>query len=443
MELTTPTATASALEYTPGVAGIIGLGYVGLPTAVAAARSGWHVLGFDIDAERVERLNSGASHVADVSDDDLSALIRLERFGATHDMTRLAECDVVLICVPTPINQSKEPDLGPVIAAAQSVARALRPGQLIVLESTTYPGTTVEVVQPILEASGLKAGQDFKLAFAPERLEPGNMRYKLTDIPKVVGGLTPECAQAAITFYGSFIKQIVPVSSPTAAEMVKIYENVFRCVNIAFVNELALLCNRMGLDVWEVIEAASTKPYGFMPFYPGPGLGGHCIPVDPHYLAWKAKHYDFHVKFIELAASINDNMPYFVCNRVASVLNEHRKCINGSRILVLGVTYKRDVADLRESPALRIIELLSARGGNVCYHDPYIPSLELTVKGRKVTFHSVPLSAELLRSADCCVIVTDHSSYDWHFIAEHAPLIMDTRNALKDIRAGVSHAYSF
>lgn len=424
-----------------GTAGIIGLGYVGLPTAMAAARSGWKVLGFDIDASRVEALNQGRSHVADVSDADLAEMIHSHRFTATTEGARLAECDVALICVPTPINRSKEPDLSAVVSASEMIACALRPGQLIVLESTTYPGTTVEVVQPILESTGLKAGQDFYLAFAPERLEPGNMRFKLADIPKVVGGLTPECTEMARTFYGAFIDKVVPVSSPTVAEMVKIYENVFRCINIAFVNELAMLCNRMDIDVWEVIEAASTKPYGFMPFYPGPGLGGHCIPVDPHYLAWKAKHYDFHVKFIELAAAINDTMPFFVANRVSGALNDHRKCVNGAKILILGVTYKKDVADLRESPALRIIELLHERGAEVCYHDPFIPSLTLPIKGQEVTFHAEPLTADLLRSADCCVVVADHTSYDWEFVAEHAALIVDTRNALKQLHSRAAHAY--
>jgi UDP-N-acetyl-D-glucosamine dehydrogenase len=422
-----------------GQAGIIGLGYVGLPTAVAAARNGWKVLGFDIDTDRVNALNSGISHVADVSNEELQERVSEKTFEATTDASRLAECDVILICVPTPINRSKEPDLGAVESAARMIARNLRPNQLIVLESTTYPGTTIEIVQPILEESGLKAGEDFLLAFAPERLEPGNMKHKMADIPKVVGGLTPECTQRAVEFYGAFLKSVVPVSSPTTAEMVKIYENVFRCINIAFVNELAMLCDRMKIDIWEVIDAAATKPYGFMPFYPGPGLGGHCIPVDPHYLAWKARHYDFHVQFIELAANINDHMPYFVCERVSEALNEHSKCLKGANVLVLGVTYKRDVADLRESPALKVIELLCARGANVSYNDPYIPHLELETPGHEATFESVELSADVLKKADCCVIVTDHTSYDWSFIAGNAGLIVDTRNALKANPAAVGH----
>jgi len=425
-----------------GTAGIIGLGYVGLPTAVAAARAGWQVVGFDIDPERVNSLNSGASHVADVDSHTLAALVEERRFRATTDTSRIAECDVVLICVPTPINRSREPDLTAVVAASRAVRAALRHGQLVILESTTYPGTTVEVVQPILEESGLKATHDFLLAFAPERLEPGNMRFALADIPKVVGGLTPAATERAVQFYSAFIRTVVPVSSPTAAEMVKIYENVFRCINIAFVNELALLCSRMGLDVWEIIDAAATKPYGFMPFYPGPGLGGHCIPVDPHYLAWKAKHYDFHVKFIELAASINDSMPYFVLERVMTALNDQGKCLRGARVLVLGVTYKRDVDDIRESPALKVMELLHGRGAEVAFHDPFVESVDIETRDGTVAFHRRQLSPQLVHSADCCVIITDHSSYDWTSIAEHARLIVDTRNALRDHRDKAPHAYS-
>lgn len=417
-----------------GIAGIIGLGYVGLPTAMAAARQGWKILGFDIDTARVAALNAGKSHVEDVSDADLSDQIAKEQFEATTDSSRISECDVVLICVPTPINKSKEPDLGPVIAATRAIARALRPGQLIVLESTTYPGTTEEVVKPLLEETGLKAGQDFLLAFAPERLEPGNMKHALPDIPKVVGGNTPEASEAAREFYGSFIKHVVPVSSATAAEMVKIYENVFRCVNIAFVNELAMLCNRMGIDVWEIIEAAKTKPYGFMPFYPGPGLGGHCIPVDPHYLAWKARHYDFRCQFIELAAGINDGMPYFVCDRVAYALNEHQKCLKNANILVLGVTYKKDVADLRESPALQVIRQLCIHGARVTFNDPHVSEVDIELPGGVTQFTSVPLTEAALREADCVVIVTDHTAFDYRLIADNASLIVDTRNALKSLQ---------
>lgn len=422
------------MEQFRGVAGVIGLGYVGLPTALEAAKAGWSVIGFDIDKGRTEALNSAHSHVEDVADETLKAMIDAHRFDATTNFRKLGDCDVILICVPTPINRSKEPDLGAVVSATRAVAQSLRKGQLVVLESTTYPGTTVEVCKPILEESGLTAGKDFHLAFAPERLEPGNNKFLLTDVPKVVGGLTEPCTSAAVEFYGSFLKHLVPVSSPTTAEMVKIYENVFRCVNIAFVNELAMLCNRMGLDIWEVIDAAKTKPYGFMPFYPGPGLGGHCIPVDPHYLAWKARYYDFHVQFIELAAGINDAMPYFVVERVSTAMNEMRRCLNGSRVLVLGVSYKKDVGDLRESPALKVLELLRERGADLSYHDPHVATLELEHEGRLFHMESVPLSVETLRQTDCVVVVTDHSAIDWRMVADHSKLVVDTRNALKEVR---------
>jgi UDP-N-acetyl-D-glucosamine dehydrogenase len=416
-----------------GVVGIIGLGYVGLPTAMEAAHAGWKVVGFDIDRARTDALNSGTSHVEDVSNDTLRSFVENHQFEATTNLRKLGDCDVVLICVPTPINRSKEPDLGAVVSATRAVAQTLRRGQLVVLESTTYPGTTVEVCRPILEESGLAAGLDFHLAFAPERLEPGNNRYHLSEVPKVVGGLTQACTRAAVEFYGTFLKQLVPVSSPTTAEMVKIYENVFRCVNIAFVNELAMLCHRMGLDIWEVIEAARTKPYGFMPFYPGPGLGGHCIPVDPHYLAWKARCYDFHVQFIELAAGINDSMPYFVVERVSSAMNDVRRCINGSSVLVLGAAYKKDVADLRESPALKVMELLHHKGAVLAYHDPHVPRLEIEVDGRLLQMESSPLTSETLRETDCVVVLTDHSAIDWQLVADHARVVVDTRNAMSAV----------
>lgn len=410
--------------------GVIGLGYVGLPMAVGAAVAGYPVIGFDIDKRKIDAIAAGERYIEDVEPDEWKLAIESGKFIATMDFVRLRECDVVLICVPTPINRAKEPDMSAVEAATDSIARALRAEQLIIVESTTYPGTTVELVKPRLEATGLRAGIDFALVFSPERIDPGNKRFKLRQVPKVVGGLTEQCTQLAVEFYTAFIDQLVPVSSPTAAEMTKIYENVFRSVNIALVNELALLCNRMGLNVWEVIDAASTKPYGFMTFYPGPGLGGHCIPVDPYYLAWKARHYDFHVKFVELSATINDSMPYYVCSRVNDALNSVRKSVSGSDILILGVTYKRDVADLRESPALKIIEILHQRGAKVSYHDPYFPTLHVQ---DHIDLHlqSDTLSPERLREADCVVVVADHSSYDWAMIAENAPLIVDTRNALK------------
>ncbi|MGQ9488133.1 MAG: nucleotide sugar dehydrogenase [Armatimonadota bacterium] len=410
--------------------GVIGLGYVGLPMAVGAGTAGYSVIGFDIDRRKIEAISAGERYIEDVDPDEWKFVIENGKLTATSDFVRLRECDVVLVCVPTPINRAKEPDMSAVEAAADSIARTLRAEQLIIVESTTYPGTTVELVQPRLEATGLRAGTDFALVFSPERIDPGNKRFKLRQVPKVVGGLTEQCTQLAIEFYSPFIDQLVPVSSPTAAEMTKIYENVFRSVNIALVNELALLCNRMGLNVWEVIDAASTKPYGFMTFYPGPGLGGHCIPVDPYYLAWKARHYDFHVKFVELSATINDSMPYYVCSRVNDALNSHFKSVNGSDVLILGVTYKRDVADLRESPALKIIEILHQRGAKVSYHDPYIPTLHVH-DHVQLHLQSETLTAERLQQADCVVIVADHSSYDWGMIAENAKLIVDTRNAMK------------
>lgn len=410
--------------------GVIGLGYVGLPMAVGAGTAGYSVIGFDIDRRKIEAISAGERYIEDIDPDEWKFVIENGKLTATSDLVRLRECDVVLVCVPTPINRAKEPDMSAVEAATDSIARTLRAEQLIIVESTTYPGTTVELVQPRLEATGLRAGIDFALVFSPERIDPGNKRFKLRQVPKVVGGLTEQCTQLAIEFYSPFIDQLVPVSSPTAAEMTKIYENVFRSVNIALVNELALLCNRMGLNVWEVIDAASTKPYGFMTFYPGPGLGGHCIPVDPYYLAWKARHYDFHVKFVELSATINDSMPYYVCSRVNDALNSHFKSVNGSDVLILGVTYKRDVADLRESPALKIIEILHQRGAKVSYHDPYIPTLHVH-DHVQLHLQSEALTAERLQQADCIVIVADHSSYDWDMIAENAKLIVDTRNAMK------------
>lgn len=410
--------------------GVIGLGYVGLPMAVGAGVAGYPVIGFDIDQQKIDAIREGQRYIEDVDPDEWKLVIETGRLIATNDFVRLRECDVVLICVPTPINRAKEPDMSAVEAATDAIARALRAEQLIIVESTTYPGTTVELVKPRLEATGFRAGVDFALAFSPERIDPGNKRFKLRQVPKVVGGLTDNCTHLAVEFYSAFIEQIVPVSSPTAAEMTKIYENVFRSVNIALVNELALLCNRMGLNVWEVIEAASTKPYGFMTFYPGPGLGGHCIPVDPYYLAWKARHYDYHVKFVELSATINDSMPYYVCSRVNDALNSHQKSVNGSDVLILGVTYKRDVADLRESPALKVIEILHQRGAKVSYHDPFIPTLHVD---DRVDLHlqSETFSPERLQQADCVVIIADHSSYDWQMIAENAKLVVDTRNALK------------
>ena len=408
--------------------GVIGLGYVGLPLAVEAATAGFSVLGVDTDAARAAGVNRGESHIADVHSQVVRRLVETERLAATANYDALRSADVLIICVPTPLTKSKEPDLSYVVAAANACVPILRPDCLVILESTTYPGTTVEVVKPALEASGLRAGSDFHLAFSPERIDPGNKTHAFRDIPKIVGGLTPACTRAAQMFYEQIVKRVVVVSSPTVAEMAKVYENVFRNVNIALVNELALLCNRMGVDVWEVIDAAATKPYGFMPFYPGPGVGGHCIPVDPYYLSAKAREYDFHARFIELAATVNDSMPYYVLSRVTGALGARGKTLRGAKILVLGVAYKKDTADARMSPSLKIIELLGKPGAVVSYHDPHIPSITLTNPG---TISSVPLTDEVLSAVDCVVLATDHSDIDYQRLLDKAPLIIDTRNRLR------------
>lgn len=416
-------------------AAVIGLGYVGLPMCRAIVGSGLNCVGFDISASRVRMIQSGSSPVDDVTDAEVRELLEGGLFTATDDASLLASADVVLICVPTPIDRWKTPDLSCVVSASRTIADNPKRGQLVILESTSYPGTTVEVVKPILEERGMVAGRDFQLAFSPERIDPGNKDFAVCDIPKIVGGLTSYCGDCAEAFYSLFVKRIVRVSSPSTAEMAKIHENVFRCVNIAYVNELALLCDRMGIDVWEVIEAAATKPFGFMKFYPGPGLGGHCIPVDPYYLAWKARDYGFHMRFTELAASINDSMPYHVVYRIASLLNTQCKSLNSSRVLVLGVTYKKDVADLRESPALKIIPLLINEGAEVIYHDPYIPRLVVeSVDRNDETFEldSVDLTDELIASVDCCVIITAHSGLPYDRIVRLCNGVLDTRNALKE-----------
>ncbi len=412
---------------------VIGLGYVGLPLAVEVASSGFRVLGIEVDEARVDSVRAGRSYIGDVPSTRLTELVNTGRLWATSDYSVLTQADVIVICVPTPLTRSKEPDLSYVRDAATGVARHLHAGTLVVLESTTYPGTTEELVRPLLEARGLRAGQEFFLAFSPERIDPGNRAYPLRQIPKVVGGLTAACTELACAFYEQIVDRVVPVSSPTVAEMVKVYENVFRNVNIALANELALLCDRMGLDVWEVIEAASTKPYGFLPFYPGPGVGGHCIPIDPYYLAAKAREYDFHVRFIELAAAVNDAMPYYVVSKVTAALGTLGVPLRGARTLVLGVAYKRDVPDTRESPALKIIELLAKHGAAVQYHDPYVPEVCLPNPGE--TLRSVPITDEVIRWADCVIITTDHSAVDYDRVLHNARLVLDTRNALRGRRA--------
>ena len=387
------------------------------------------MVGVDIDPTRATAINRGESHISDVSDGEIRDLIEGERLVATTSYAALRDVDIFIICVPTPLTKSKEPDLSYIISATRECISALRPGHLVILESTTYPGTTVEVVKPTLEMSGLRAGSDFHLAFSPERIDPGNKTHAIRDIPKIVGGLTDACTRVAQAFYEQIVVKVVPVSSPTVAEMAKVYENVFRNVNIALVNELTLLCDRMGVDVWEVIDAAATKPYGFMPFYPGPGVGGHCIPVDTYYLSAKAREYDFHARFIELAATVNDSMPYYVVSRVTTALDTAGKTLRGAKILILGVAYKRDVADARMSPSMKIMELLEKRGAMIIYHDPHIPQVTLTNPGE--ILRSVLLTDGILSEVDCVLIATDHSAVDYQRVAERASLIVDTRNRLR------------
>ncbi len=427
--------------------GIIGCGYVGLPLALRFAETGQRVTGFDTDPGKVEKLNAGQSYIQHIPAAKIAEHVKGGRFGATTDFTKLREMDAVLICVPTPLDERREPDLSYVEQTALSIAPNLQRGQLIVLESTTYPGTTEELVLPILERGGLRcpitraAGSenvatDYYLAFSPEREDPGNKQFGLAQIPKVVGGTNPPSARAAANLYAQIVSKVVPVSSTRAAEMVKLLENIFRCVNIALVNELKLLGLRMDIDIWEVIDSAATKPFGFMPFYPGPGLGGHCIPVDPYYLSWKAREFDFATRFIELAGEINTSMPYHVVSSVADALNERQKSLKGSKILLLGVAYKKDVDDLRESPSLKLLELLTARGAKLDYNDPYFPALH---KMRHYDFsqmRSVELTPAALASYDCVLIATDHTSYDYNAIVESAKLVVDSRNATRRVAKG-------
>jgi UDP-N-acetyl-D-glucosamine dehydrogenase len=423
--------------------GIIGLGYVGLPLALLFSEQKFAVTGFDIDVRKVDTLAKGESYIYRIGAEEIRTA-QAQGFSATSDYARLVEMDAIIICVPTPLNQYHEPDLSFITDTTHALAPHLQPGQIVVLESTTYPGTTEEVMLPILEKEnkqGLKAARgtssgasdgkkDFFVAFSPEREDPGNTTVARRDIPKVVGGLNPQAAELAGALYGSIFQRTVPVSSPAVAEMTKLLENIYRCVNIALVNELKLLCLRMGIDIWEVIAAASTKPFGFHPFYPGPGLGGHCIPVDPFYLSWKAKEWDFRTRFIELAGEINVNMPYHVLASIGGALNRHKKSVNGARVLILGVAYKKDIDDLRESPAITIIELLQKEGALVSYHDPYFPFIG---KGRKYDLQMKRTELEQLGQYDCVVIVTDHSDYDYKRIVGEAQLVVDSRNATKGI----------
>jgi UDP-N-acetyl-D-glucosamine dehydrogenase len=412
--------------------GVIGLGYVGLPLSLTFLRKGITVLGFDVDPQKITKLQAGTSYIKHIPSEDLADFVKQGKFSATADFSRLNEPDIILICVPTPLTQNREPDMQYIENTAQAIAKAIRPGQLIILESTTYPGTTVELLQPILESSGLKAGVDFGLAFSPEREDPGNTSYSTANIPKVAGGISADSTALAAAFYRTGLQSVIEVSSTQTAEMSKLLENIFRSVNIALVNELKILCHRMNINVWEVIRAASTKPFGYMPFYPGPGLGGHCIPIDPFYLTSKAREYDFPTKFIELAGEVNTAMPYYVVQRVMEALNSRKKSINGSRILLLGMAYKKDVDDERESPSFKLLELLQEKGAEVFYNDPHIPVLKPT---RKYSFRleSTEMTAGSLAAADCVLLATDHSAYDYRFILDHANLIVDTRNAFNGL----------
>jgi UDP-N-acetyl-D-glucosamine dehydrogenase len=406
--------------------GIVGLGYVGLPLAVELASAGYRVLGFDISERVVDGLNAGRSHVKDISDEQLGAVVQSGRFEATTDMSRLGEPDAISICVPTPLSKMKDPDVSYIVAATEAVKRTLRRGQAIILESTTYPGTTREILQPALESTGLTVGEDFFLAFSPERVDPGNPIWQTRNTPKVVGGITAACARVASALYQPAIERLVPVSTTEAAELVKLLENTFRSVNIGLVNEMAIVCDKLGVNVWEVIEAAATKPFGFMKFLPGPGLGGHCIPIDPHYLAWKMRGLNYKTRFIDLAGELNTEMPLFWARKVSEALNLQGRAVRGASVLVLGVAYKRDIDDIRESPALDIIRLLEGQGARVSYHDPHVPCF--AEDGHE--YRSVALTPETVSAADCVMVVTDHSAIDYAMIKRRAKLVVDTRNAM-------------
>ena len=407
--------------------GIVGLGYVGLPLAVEFAKAGFTVTGIDISEEKVRRVNAGDSYIADIPSSTLAPLVEAGKLRATADFSAVLELDTINICVPTPLRKTKDPDMSYIVSSCQEIARHFHAGMLVILESTTYPGTTDELVLPMLTKGGLQVGQDFFLCFSPERVDPGNPQYQTVNIPKVVGGCTAACTQVGQLFYSQALETVVPVSSTQVAEMVKLLENTFRMINIGLANEMALMCDRIGINVWEVIDAAATKPFGFMPFYPGPGLGGHCIPIDPFYLSWKTKQAGIEARFIELAGYINGQMPHFVVDKVQNALNDAGKPVKGSRILVMGVSYKRDIDDMRESPALDVMLLLKRRGGIVSYCDPHVPTLHID----GLQMESAPL--ESAAGADCVVIVTDHKAFDYRLLVEKAPLIVDTRNALKGV----------
>jgi len=408
--------------------GVVGLGYVGLPLAVDFAQAGFRVIGIDVDENKVRNINAGKNYIQDVSSQDLKDLVEKEQLSATTDFSAIDEIDAISICVPTPLNKLKDPDVSYILSALEEIAKHLHKDMVVVLESTTYPGTTRELVLPKLEASGLKVGQDFYLVFSPERVDPGNPKYHTKNTPKVLGGITPECTKVGKLLYEQVIETIIPVSSTEAAELVKLLENTFRSINIGLVNEMAIMSEKLGVDIWEVIDAADTKPFGFMKFYPGPGLGGHCIPIDPHYLAWKMKTLDYKARFIELAGEINTEMPYHVVQLVMDGLNGHQKSVNGSKILVLGVAYKKDIDDVRESPALDVIRLLQKKGAIVEYHDPYIHTIRLD----GYSLNTVKLDEKnTLSDYDCVIITTDHTTFDYSGIVHHSKLVIDTRNAVQ------------
>jgi UDP-N-acetyl-D-glucosamine dehydrogenase len=425
----------TAIESRTAVAGVIGLGYVGLPLAVEIGRSGFRALGFEISETVVAAINAGTSHIIDVPGEAVERLVRANRLHATTDMSLMSQCDVISICVPTPLSKTKDPDLTYILSAARTLADQLRPGQLIILESTTFPGTTRDVMLPLLEEGGLRAGRDFFVCFSPERVDPGNPVWTTKNTPKVLGGITDTCMQVGQAFYSTVFDHIVPVESAEAAELVKVYENTFRMINIALVNELAQVCDRLGVDVWNVLDAAATKPFGFMKFTPGPGLGGHCIPLDPHYLAWKMRTLHFKTRMIELASEINSEMPQFVVRKAADTLNQRGKALHDARVLVLGVAYKKDIDDLRESPALDVMRLLQDKGADVAYHDPHCSVIldDGHTELQDLPLHSLPLTPEILAAADLVLITTEHAAVNYQMVADHAEVVLDTRGAMRRI----------
>ncbi len=427
----TKAALLEKIERREAILGVIGIGYVGLPLAVEFARQGYRVYGVDVNQGKVDLLNQGTSYIPDIPTEVIAGLVSEGRLSATTDYSILEDVDAICICVPTPLRKTKDPDMSYIIGAADEIARYSHAGQLIVLESTTYPGTTDELIVPTLARNGFEPGRDVFICFSPERIDPGNETYLVKNTPKVIGGVTPDCLEVGRALYSKAIDTVIPVSSTRAAEMVKLLENTFRSVNIGLVNEMAIMCDKLDVNVWEVIEAASTKPFGFMTFYPGPGLGGHCIPIDPLYLSWKLKALNYNARFIELASEVNSNMPVYVVGKVMDALNEVRKTVNGAEILVLGVAYKRDIDDVRESPALDVIRLLEERGATVSYNDPYVADLH----HERIDLTSVELTDEALRASDCVVVVTDHTRYDWDHIANTAAIIVDSRNALKRVES--------